>query len=817
MAAASLDRIMKTKNLTPFPFGAKLTARRPPELDMTMIVRGAFRLAPNAPVTPLVDVPQLSQGSMTAEAFRDDDPERAGECLYGGDFADFKLNAEVMLRGTCYAPNAEPVASCPIKLAVGAWSKLLRVSGRRVWSDGFSGAAMSEALPFTQMPLGYENAFGGPGYALNPVGKGFGTSEVPGVELGRELVRSRGDRPTPAGFGPLNPAWPQRSGKMGKEYGKSYREKRAPFYAEDFDWTYFQAAPADQQLAGYLRGDEEILLQNLHPSAQVLTARLPGLRIRAFVNDVSGRFREVRMNLDTLFLDPDAATLYLTWRGLDRVIEDDLADVKTTLIASESLGDAPLPEAHYRAMLEEFEADPLEVRSRFPQASLDVLEKLEKLSAAPATVSEPAADPVTGRLRGKLDLLDLETRGKLEREVSGAFAAVRAAPGPSADVMSSFDKAVAALPEKAPPTALPFKPGVMPPLPIGDKLRQARAAVADAKEKARAQGADVSQIEKLEALFADPRLAALDPTAREGGLPPIEPGPGRDLSGRDFTGVDLRGRDLRGASFDGSILTRADLRGACLADANLAHAVLLQANLAGADLSGADLTLANLTEAQAEGVDLSRARLVRTYARKANLASANLTGATGEFLFFADVDLTGARARGVRLFKALFRDCDLARADLADARLTRCYFLGARAKELSLASAELHHTSFSGSDLSRARLVDVRGAGTIFLEATLDGADLGFSVLPAAHFTGAHAHGARFHGANLKGARFYRASLVNADFTRANLFSADLGKALLTGARFTDASLYDAKLLKSAGTGCDFSGANLKRSTLEGA
>jgi uncharacterized protein YjbI with pentapeptide repeats len=810
---------MKTKNLTPFPFGAKLTARRPPELEMTMIVRGAFRLAPNEPVTPLVEIPQLSQGSMTAETFRDDDADRSGECLYGGDFADFKLNAEVMLRGTCYAPNAEPVSSCPIKLAVGGWSKVLSVTGRRLWSDGFSGAAMSEAIPFAQMPLGYSNAFGGPGYALNPVGKGFGTGEVPSIELGRELVRSRGDRPTPAGFGPINPAWPQRSGKMGKEYGRSYREKRAPFYAEDFDWTYFQAAPADQQLPGYLRGDEEIVLQNLHPSAQVLTARLPGLRIRAFVNDVSGRFREVRMNLDTLFLDPDAATLYLTWRGLDRVTEDDLADVKTTLIVSEEIGKAPLAEAHYRAVLETFEADPLEVRAKFPAESLDLLAKVESLAASggPPTSSEPAPDAVSGRLRGKLDLLDLETRGKLEREVSGAFSAIGGAPGPSADVTSAFDKAVAAIPVRPPPTAMPAKPGVMPPLPIGDKLRQARAAITDAREQARAAGADVSQIEKLEALLADPRLAPLDQGAREGGPPPIEPGPGRDLSGRDFTGIDLRGRDLRGASFDGSILTRADLRGACLADANLKHAVFLQANLAGADLSGADLTMANLTEAQAEGVDLSRATLVRTFARKANLASANLTGATGEFVVFTEVDLTGARARGLRLFKALFRDCDFSRADLADARLSRCYFLGVRAREMSLASAELHHTSFSGSDLSRARIVDARGAGTIFLKATLDGADFSYSVFPAAHFTEAHADAARFHGANLKGARFYRASLVNADFTRSNLFSADLGKALLTGARFNDANLYDAKFLKSAGTGCDFSGANLKRSTLEGA
>jgi uncharacterized protein YjbI with pentapeptide repeats len=788
---------------------------------MTTIVRGSFRLAPDEPVTALDEIPLLSQGSMSAETYRDDDLDRSGECLYCGDFADFKLNAEVMLRGTCHAPGGNPVPSCAVKLGVGDWSKILRVSGRRVWSDGFSGAAMSQPIPFTTMPIDYAGAFGGPGYAANPVGRGFGTSEAPSVEHARELVRSRADRPTPAGFGPINPAWPPRNGKLGKEYGRAYRDKRAPFYAEDFDWTYFQAAPADQQLVGYLRGDEEIVLQNLHPTAAVLAARLPGTRIRVFVNDVNGLFREVRMNLDTLFVDPDAQTLYLTWRGLDRVTEDDLTDVKTVLIASEKLGEAALPPAHYRSLLTAFEADPIEIRSRVSPASRETFEKLKARSSASEAeahaASEPAPDAVTGRLRGSLDLLDLETRGRLEREVSGGFAAIRGASGPDADVIGAFEKSVAALSAESPKTAMPRKPGVVPALPLGGKLREAREAIVEARKKAAAQGADVSELERLEALFSDPRLAALDPASREGAEPPIEPGPGRDLTGRDFTGADLRGRDLRGAIFDGAILTRADLRGACLVGANLKHAVLLEAELEGADLSGADLTEANLTEVRAPRVDLSRATLSRVYARNGSLAGACLAGATGDLAFFTGVDLTGANARGVRFFKTLFRDCDLAGADFADARLTRCYFLGSRAASLRLASAELHHTSFAGSDLSRARIDGARGTGTIWLGTILDGADLGFTVLPAAHFTGARGEGTRFFGANLKGARFYRASLTNADFTRSNLFGADLSRAIVTGARFTDASLYDAKFLKTAGSGCDFSGANLKRSTLEGA
>src|SRR5947209_7433938 len=120
---------MKTKNLTPFLFGAKLTSRKPPQLEMTAIVRGAFRFVPGEP------------------------------------------------------------------------------------------------LLFTEMPLGYTHAFGGPGYAQNPSGKGVSSSELPNVEHAGELVRSRKDKIAPAGFGPYNPAWPQRSGKVGKDYGKAWLEK----------------------------------------------------------------------------------------------------------------------------------------------------------------------------------------------------------------------------------------------------------------------------------------------------------------------------------------------------------------------------------------------------------------------------------------------------------------------------------------------------------------------------------------------------------------------------------------------------------------
>src|SRR6185437_14255208 len=305
-------------------------------------------------------------------------------CLYASDFADFKLNAEVLLSGACHTPGGRPLPECPVRFSVGAWSKSLLVVGRRVWTEKVIGAAISDPHPFTTMPLRYANAFGGPGYAPNPAGKGHGTPELPNVEHPAARVRGKGDRPEPAGFGPLSPAWPQRAGKVGTQYGAKWRKERAPFYAEDFDWTHFHAAPADQQMRGYLRGDEEVSFVNLHPAAPTFSARLPGLRVRAFAKDAKGVVREAPMKLDTLLADLDEEKIVLTWRGLVPVEQDDLADVKTVLIASEKLVDPPLPEARYLEIIEAFEADPLEVDRHVPggRKALDALKAAEKDNAA---------------------------------------------------------------------------------------------------------------------------------------------------------------------------------------------------------------------------------------------------------------------------------------------------------------------------------------------------------------------------------------------------------------------------------------------------
>ncbi len=349
---------MKTKNFTPMPLGTRVTARQPRRPEMTVIVRGKFKVVQGGPLE-LIEDPEnpLVQGFMSADLFAEEDDERLGESLQPGDFADFKPHAEALLKGSCHAPGGVEVSEARVRMSVGAWSKSLSVVGRRVFSDSRSGAALSKPLPFSAMPITWANAFGGPGHADNPVGKGLSSSEAPTIEPLGATLGSRGSRVESVGFGPINPQWELRKRKLGTNYGDAWKRDRAPFYADDFDWTHFQSALPDQWFP-YLRGDEPLSFFNLHREHALLETRLPGLTVRAFLRDDQGNVREVKLNLDTVFADLEDDAVYLTWRGLCPVREEDLKDIETLLVASEAL-DAPQPAAHYRALLEAFEADPL--------------------------------------------------------------------------------------------------------------------------------------------------------------------------------------------------------------------------------------------------------------------------------------------------------------------------------------------------------------------------------------------------------------------------------------------------------------------------
>ena len=238
---------------------------------------------------------------------------------------------------------------CAVRVRLGdKIDKTLRVVGDRTWKDGVP----SDPTPFDEMPMTYARAFGGPGFARNPTGKGFPPSrDLPNVEDPRALILSPRDRPEPAGFASIDFTWPQRTSKAGT-YDKKWLKDRYPGFPEDMDWTIFQAAPADQQIEGFFAGDETFSFEHMHPKKKaVLMGKLPGVRVRVFVRfKGSAELSEVTTRIDTVRLFPHLERGVLVARGLVKVAEDDAHDVEHLMLAAEAIG-SEKPFAHYEGVL----------------------------------------------------------------------------------------------------------------------------------------------------------------------------------------------------------------------------------------------------------------------------------------------------------------------------------------------------------------------------------------------------------------------------------------------------------------------------------
>ncbi|NUP14465.1 MAG: DUF2169 domain-containing protein [Polyangiaceae bacterium] len=805
---------MRAKNKTPFCFAAFPSSRHPPAPSATLVVRGTFKLAPGEPVAPLAGLGE--QGSLVGDVFAPEDDDRRGALLYASDFADYKPKADILVAACCHTPSGKPLTECPVRVTVGSWTKVLRVVGPRTWQDGLLGSSASPPAPFTEMPLDYAHAFGGPDMPENPAGRGAGTAQLHNVESADDVVRSRNDRIGPASFAPLSPFWPQRRSKVGKDYGDEYAKTRAPYVSSDFDWSYFNAAPVDQQIAP-LRGDEELSFLNLHPRASSFSASLPALRVRAFVIDDRGRFREVTLVLDTLLADLRREALVLTWRGVEPVREDDAADLSCALVVSENLGDPPAPAASFREELDGFQRDPTGFEARrtelFGARDHDG-ERDRGVTYDPPRASLGPEGPLRDAPAG--------TRERLRLMLEGADAA----PVDGAPLGQRIDAAMASPPANAAaPIAMPRKPGSIPYVPLGTRLRslrevaeRAQAQLAKPEVASRAgSSSGGKELNELSALEGDPFIRQLDPY----GFQPQargteEPAAGVDLTGRDLTGADLAGRDLSGACLEGAILTRANLRGANLRDARMKHAILHEADVTGADFTAADLTQANLTAVAGEGAVFRQACVDQTTFARARLAEANFEGAKGEYAIYSGAQLDRANLRQAALYKGFFDGASLEQTDLSSSTLKSCRFTAARGKDAKFSGASLDQTTFERAELAGARFDQSTGDRTAFRMARLDAASFQYARFTDPFFDEAVADKGNFTGASLRGARLYRASLVSAHAPGADLLRADLRKANLEGASLAGANLFQSQLRLTRLDGCDLRGANLDRSVTDG-
>ena len=261
---------------------------------VTVVVKATFDLVPG-------EVRPSSQPAPVYGADVHEGGNTALSLIAPNDLVPFKARADVLLVGHAYAPHGRPVSTLTARLAIGGVDKSIVVHGNRI----VSARGVGPALPFAKMPLSYERASGGPGTS-NPIGVPRG-ERLPNLEPLGWSPGLRGEVAPPVGFGPIAPSWPERAAKQ-----RAWRiDEPLP---DDFDAGFFNAAPADQQ-AAFLRGDETLVLDHLHPDHATLATRLPGLVPRVFADRYRAGPTPVEMLADTVWIDTDRRKLCVVWRG----------------------------------------------------------------------------------------------------------------------------------------------------------------------------------------------------------------------------------------------------------------------------------------------------------------------------------------------------------------------------------------------------------------------------------------------------------------------------------------------------------------------
>ena len=666
----------------------------PRDTRRVVVVKATFDLLPEGGDPPCSATPSRPGGDELAP---DGGPD--AELLTASDFAAHKSMTDVLLRGTAHAEKG--ATACVVSLTLGPLSHRVVVAGPRTWDATGVPTAPRSLDP---LPLRWAHAHGGTGDAANPAGRSLDDDLPPRIEDPARLVRSRRDRPAPAGFGPISPAWAAPARLLGT-YDATWRRERWPHPPSNFDPTFFQSAPQARRIPEP-RGGEPFRITSVRPDGAGYEGTLPRLRPRAFAVRPSGASTEVRLVLDTVVFDTDAGLLHLTFRGSFAV------------------------EGRERVRVAVFRED-----SRMPLSSDEVAARLAG-RFEPVLLPDRSDEDATSRV----DAHDEDEDAHASFHLGAALTRDGAAP---LTALALGAAASGAGPQ--PPPAAPTRAEVEALVADGRDLRGRDLSDADLR------GIDLSGRDLTGVVLARARLqgARFDGARLHGAVLSFADAPGSSWIGAELTRIEATGAILRGARLDRARLERAslvdaDLEAACLDAATATGATFARANLRGcsaraATFEKADFSRATLEGATLEGAVLRGAKLIALRGAKASFVEANLMDSRFEKAALAQARFDRCDARA-----AVWECCDLERASFDRARLEGAVFAASRLDKASLVAAQAMQASFAESRLEGARL-----DGANAMAASFEGADLRNASLRGANLFDANLFGARLAGADL--------------------------------------------------------------------
>ncbi|MFB6232428.1 MAG: DUF2169 domain-containing protein [Salinibacter sp.] len=344
---------MEIHNNTPFADGLTMglgPERRP---CLSVIVKGTFAIPQNssAKVEPAAEQRDVA----TEDEYHENDVA-TGSLLMEADTAPYKPEADVVVVGKAHAPGGEPVRQLDVSLRVGRKVReVVRVIGDREWVFPTGMAVVpkkTDPVPFTEMPLIYERAYGGidhkanKWFSSNPIGRGFigdksketvDRKPLPNLEDPNNLISSWNDQPQPMGFGFLRKDWQPRASYAGTVEGHEDIDEQFGL-PSDFEFAFYNGAHPRLQVPDYLDGNERIDLRHFTPD-EYRQFSLPGIEPQVTLSrrspegpngeqktpgESSLRTEDVSVRLDTLVLLPEEDQFCLVWRGHTPIRDPDL-------------------------------------------------------------------------------------------------------------------------------------------------------------------------------------------------------------------------------------------------------------------------------------------------------------------------------------------------------------------------------------------------------------------------------------------------------------------------------------------------------------
>ena len=321
---------MQLVNRTPWQAMLQIADLGEPPVAAAVICKATYDLAPDGLLSPAAE-PMPIPG----------DPIETPFGTLHGELYFKKAGADLCVLGTIR--RTTPVREVMLTLTASTFVHRLLVTGDRVWmptGDKRQPLAPSRAQPFTEMPLGYQRAFGGTadyeGYPApwpdNPIGRGYYLTveqareqPLPNIEPANgPRIRAWDDWPRAAGWGPYPMNWGLRASTAVQVDDQKMTVKHV-------DPSLFNHAHPDLVVPALPPGDS-IQIDGL--SDRPLTVTIPRELVHLRVRAGDDTF-EVTSHVDGVFIWADAAKLIVTHRAMFSYVfrPRELRNVTATVVA----------------------------------------------------------------------------------------------------------------------------------------------------------------------------------------------------------------------------------------------------------------------------------------------------------------------------------------------------------------------------------------------------------------------------------------------------------------------------------------------------